>query len=218
MIDWIIEVLELFDQSLSTVFRALFILELYLKTCNKSLKVSDLHLIGVVSMLIASKIEEVKVIKINTIVVDICKNKFDKEQIKEKEKEIVLKLMNQLNLPTMYDYLSSLINTIKLSSRHKKFIRNYSIILLKMFLFSYDIINVYSFEELACYSLIISLKLFEHSKKIQSAQKFILKIIKMGSLDKRQILDNLNYLKDFASEFENEFSFNNLQINSKILN
>jgi cyclin B len=218
MVDWIIEVLEIFDQSLSTMFRALFILELYLKTCKTPLKISDLHLIGVVSMLIASKIEEVKVIKMESIIVDICKYKFEKQQIIDKEQEIVTKLMGQLNLPTVHDYLSAVTNIIQLSPKDKRLVKNYSNILLKMFLFSYDIMNVYSFSELACYSLIISLKLFEHSRKVPSVQKLILKIIKMGCLDKGQILDNLNYLRDYASEFQGKFPFNNLQINSEITN
>lgn len=218
MVDWIIEVLDIFDQSFSTTFRALFILELYLKTCNNSLKISDLHLIGVVSMLIASKIEEVKVIKMESIIVDICKYKFEKQQIIDKEQEIVISLMGQLNLPTVYDYLSSIINIIELPVKDRTLVNNYSNILVKMFLFSYDITNVYSSPELACYSLIISLKLFEHSKKVQSVQKYILKIIRKGNLDKRQILDNLNFLRDYASEFQSKFPFNNLQINSEISN
>ena len=214
MIDWIIEVLGIFNQSSKTIFRSILILELYLKLTSQIHSVTDLHLLGVVAMFIASKLEEVQNIKLKSVIEDICKFKFTKKEILEKEKDVCLVVKFAMNEGTMHDYTSSLFSLLELPKIYGPSVQKYSVLLQKMFLFSYDIMNVYKFEELVAYSTIISMKLFEHSNKSFSSQKYIQKILKLTGVEKSQILDNLNFLRDFASDFQTKFAFNNLQINA----
>jgi hypothetical protein len=213
MIDWMIEVLGIFNQKTCTIFRSVFILELYLKMTKKVHTVTDLHLLGVVSMFLSSKLEEIQTIKLKSIIEDICKFKFSKKEILKKEKDVCMVVGFALNMGTMHDYTVSLFSLLELPKYFNRSIQKYSILLQKMFLYSYSIMNVYKYEELVAYSTIISLKLFEHSEDSFKSSKYIQKILKFTGVDKSQILDNLNFLRDFASDFQSSFSFNNLQIN-----
>lgn len=215
MIDWIIEVLSIFNQGPRTVFRAILLLELFLKKTKRSQGVADLHLLGVVCMFLASKQEEVRILKFKSVFEDICKFKFTRQQILEKEREVCSVLRFNLNAGTMFEYTTSLFSLLDLPKPFAESVRKYSILLQKMFLFSYNIMNVYRFEELAVYSTIISMKLFEHSNPGFSSLKSIQKILKLSGVDKSQILDNLNFLRDYASDFQQKFPFNNLQINGE---
>ena len=61
-----IEVLGIFRQSTETIFRSIFFLDLYLKLEGKARAVQDLHLLGVVAMFLASKLGEVRPLKMKT--------------------------------------------------------------------------------------------------------------------------------------------------------
>ena len=53
-------------------------MDLLFKNTTKKLQVSDLHLVGVVSMFSAAKYEEIYPFKLNVIYDKICRKKFTK--------------------------------------------------------------------------------------------------------------------------------------------
>lgn len=59
MIDWMIEVLKIYKQKEQTIFKSIFIMDLFFIKCPEKIKNSQLHLIGTVCLMIASKNEEV---------------------------------------------------------------------------------------------------------------------------------------------------------------
>jgi hypothetical protein len=61
MIDWMLEVYGNYRRSTSndTYFRSVCIMDMYLKKCNKLLNDPDLHLIGISSMFLATKLEDI---------------------------------------------------------------------------------------------------------------------------------------------------------------
>lgn len=63
-----IEVLSSFNCTSSTFFLSVDIMDNYLKLETSKLESRDIHLIGVTSMLIASKIEEVIPFRIGTVI------------------------------------------------------------------------------------------------------------------------------------------------------
>ena len=211
MIDWIIEVLSLFKQQNKTIFRAIHLLDLFLKCEKKSRSVQELHLLGIICMFVASKLCEVKPLPIARVVNDIAKNKFTKETILTQEQELMETINFKLNYSTIFCYSSCIFRISNLPQNCIASIEKYSILLQKMFLYSYDILNVFSYHQLALYSAIISLKLFQHSHSNFNPQKTIYHLIKSSGISKGQILENLNYLRDFASNFKSNFPFNRLQ-------
>lgn len=76
MIDWMSEVLNTFKTSDQTYFLSVNIMDRYFKQVNRELKSNELHLVGVVSMFIASKYEDVIPLLMKTVVSKIGHNKF----------------------------------------------------------------------------------------------------------------------------------------------
>ena len=75
----------------------------YLRKCNRSLEVKDLHLVGVTSMFSAAKYEEIHPLKLGTIYDKIARKKFSKTDILDKESDIVGALDFKLETPSIYD-------------------------------------------------------------------------------------------------------------------
>lgn len=218
LIDWVIEVMELFGQSQKTIFRSIFIIEAYLKQSYWMSDLRELHLIGAVSILIASKLEEIRCIKINVLVNQICKNKFSQHEILFKEIEIFKILQEQINYPTQIEYYNVLFELLEIPKQITPKINQCSNILLKMFMLSYDIQNTYSDKDLVSYSIIISLKLFGYFNSFFNSQTYILKVVKFAKLEKNQILEKLNHLREFANNFDDYFPFHNLKTDLMIIN
>ena len=214
--DWIIEVLSIFKQSNETTFRALHLMDLYLKHEKQTQTLRDLHLTGVVCMFIASKLHAVIPIKLPQLVREIAKNKFTSDEIQRKEITVLRKIEFRTNMATVFCFSSCLFEISTIPKTFKTAIKKYAMLLQKMFVFSYDIVNAFSPDQLAVYAVIISLKLFEHSYGGFGGQKIIFHLIKLSCLPKGQILENLGFLRDFASNFKEKFPFNRLK-NSKTL-
>ena len=70
------------------------------------LKLSELHLIGITCMFIASKYEEIDPLFVGTVVMRIGKNKYSLDTILNKEKEILNILRFRLNaVPTVLEFV-----------------------------------------------------------------------------------------------------------------
>lgn len=81
MIDWMVEVLTTFKASEQCFFTAVTLMDRYFKKTDFILGSSDLHLIGVTTMFIASKYEDVVQFSLETIVQKVGHSKFSKQQI-----------------------------------------------------------------------------------------------------------------------------------------
>lgn len=212
MVDWMIEVLTIYKQSTATMFRSIYLLDLYLKLEKERVKTEEFHLIGITIMFITSKVEELKPLVLREIIEEIGKSKFSKNQILNKEKKILKILKFDTNQVTIACFSSILFELLQLPASIRSSIEKYAILLQKMYWYSYDIVNVFTCKQLAVYSSIISLKLFEHSHKEFSSGVFISRLIKLSEIKKECLVDNLNFLRDFASNFRQEFSFNHIKV------
>jgi hypothetical protein len=67
MIDWMVEVLCSYKCSEQTFFCAVFMMDEYFRKSPRRLKVSELHLSGVVAMWTASKYEEIYPLRLRTL-------------------------------------------------------------------------------------------------------------------------------------------------------
>jgi len=67
MIDWVIEVLTNFYCDDQTFFIAISLMDRYLKHCQHPQKISSLHILGVTSMFIASKFEDINPLRMKTV-------------------------------------------------------------------------------------------------------------------------------------------------------
>jgi len=79
MIDWMVEVLTVFKKSDATYFVAINILTTYFKAMDKPVPQSDLHILGIVCMLIASKYEDVVPLSMKTVIEKIGHSKYTRQ-------------------------------------------------------------------------------------------------------------------------------------------
>ena len=89
MIDWMVEVLTTFKCHDQTFFLAVNLMDRYFKDTQKQLKGSELHLVGIISMFVASKYEDVIPLLMKTVINKIGHNKFDIPTIEQKEIELL---------------------------------------------------------------------------------------------------------------------------------
>lgn len=81
MMDWMVEVLKIYQQREETIFRAFFLLDYFLWKCPEKVPGKKLHLIGTICLMIASKNTEVQYIHTDQVVKNIAYDKFSKEEI-----------------------------------------------------------------------------------------------------------------------------------------
>lgn len=92
MVDWIMEVLGHFQSELSyqTFFRSIFIMDHFLKYTSIQLTNEHIHLIGLTSMYIASKYEDIFHIRITDFSRRAAHDKYSTDQIRETEMIILM--------------------------------------------------------------------------------------------------------------------------------
>lgn len=162
MMDWIIEVLKIYQQREETIFRAIFLLDYFLWKCPQSFPSKQLHLLGTVCLMIASKSEEVSYIHLKSVVKNIVYDKFTKEQLKETEM-IVLQVINfRVNIPSIYDLCRCAFRLLNFKEKRiETFFHNSSLLVAKTCLFSLEVLNSFSYDEIAALSMIMVLKIIE---------------------------------------------------------
>lgn len=89
MVDWMIEVLSVFDSTEETFFLAVNIMDLFFWKTQSFYKNENVHLIGVAAMFIASKFQEIYPISLNQFVHKIGHDQFNASDIKKMECKIL---------------------------------------------------------------------------------------------------------------------------------
>jgi len=105
MVDWMIEVLTNFKCDDLTFFFAVSLMDRYFKGCSGVMQVSDLHIIGVTSMFLASKYEDIYPLKMKTVFEKIGHSKLDINVIKKLELDIMKIIDYKIHVPTVLDFL-----------------------------------------------------------------------------------------------------------------
>ena len=104
-----IEVLSSFTCTQNTFFVSIDIMDSFLTKTNKCFEVKDIHIIGVTSMLLASKMEEIIPFKVSTVVEKMTHGKMTKKSIVDMENEILQTLgFKLLDSPSLYIFVEFL--------------------------------------------------------------------------------------------------------------
>jgi Cyclin, N-terminal domain len=109
MVDWMVEVLSVFNCSDRTLFLSVRLMDLFFKKENNTLGIEELHVIGVVCMMIASKYEDIKNLSMNTIYDKIGHQRLPKSYLINIEKRILQAIEYKVCIPTVLDFLDPLI-------------------------------------------------------------------------------------------------------------
>lgn len=103
MLDWMIEVVSSYKFNAKTYFSSVYLMDRYFQAEDTRLPITKLHIIGVISMLIATKMDEVYPLKVKTVFEKIVHKKIDKKELVDMEARIVEKLDFTLNVWSFYD-------------------------------------------------------------------------------------------------------------------
>ena len=167
MIDWMFEVLTIYQQRDSTIFKSIFLLDLYYSNKKEKIPLEELHLLGIVCMMVASKSEEVKFIKLDAVINTIGRGKFTKEQILAKEIELLSLIGFRTSYPTIYELLRCAFRLIEVRDGRAFFERS-ALLLAKMCLCSYEMLTSFTLKEISLCCIIIALKLSEKVAEFNS--------------------------------------------------
>jgi hypothetical protein len=105
MVDWMIEVLTNFKCDDQTFFLAVSIIDRFFKNKQEVREVSDLHIIGVTTMFIASKYEDIYPLKMKMVYEKIAHKKLAIEKIKSLEMDVLKVINYRIPAPTSHDFL-----------------------------------------------------------------------------------------------------------------
>ncbi len=109
MIDWMVEVLSAYNSDPQTFSLSVQILDMFLAKTKNVLTNNDVHLIGICSMYIASKMEDIVPLRMNHVKSKISHNKFTEKEIKKKEKAILETINFEVINTSTYDFIRTFI-------------------------------------------------------------------------------------------------------------
>ncbi len=167
MVDWMIEVLTNFKCDEQTFFSAVNILDRYLKEKRPARELSELHIIGVTCMFLASKNEDIYPLRMSMVYEKIGHKKLPIETIKNYERDILATLDYMLNIPTSYDFLTTYLKKLypKPDTPDRQLIEKMAVYLAKMTLHDYELCTSKKPSLLAVSELYVSLKICEQLRK-----------------------------------------------------
>nr|GMD10770.1 G2/mitotic-specific cyclin S13-7-like [Ipomoea batatas] len=143
LIDWLIEVHKKFKLMPESLYLSINIMDRFLST--KTVPIRDFQLVGISSMLIACKYEEISAPQVSDFL-DVCGNAYAREQILATEKSIMGTLEWHFTTPTIYVFL---VRFIKASIPADKEIENMAFFLAELGLLNYSTVIHYCPSKLA---------------------------------------------------------------------
>lgn len=116
LIDWMFEVLIAYQSEESTIALTMHVLDCFLYK-SKNYTNSDLHLIGVTSMFIASKAEDLIPFNMQIVKQKIAHNKFSEREIKNMEKTIIVAIDFKILYSSASDFIRTYIYDFKFNNK-----------------------------------------------------------------------------------------------------
>ena len=104
MVDWMVEIFTIIQTNDITFFTAVNVMDKFFYKSEKSYQPSDLHLIGICSIFIASKFCDINPIRLKFLIEKIGHGKFNKDEIIKMEENILSTLQYDILKPTIYDF------------------------------------------------------------------------------------------------------------------
>ena len=204
-----IEVLSSFNCTSNTFFVSLDILDSYMTKSKKQFNTKDIHLLGVTSMLIASKMEEIIPFKVSTIVEKMTHGKIKHKSIVKTEFDI-LKVMNfkMLSSPSLFVFIEFLL--VKMNFHQSKTFPDIVKVVTyisKMIMHDYSILIKFPLKYLASSCIYICLKIVEQVNVEFKTKYYVDKLKTLLHLKEQTFYHSSEVLLDLAKNFEKKFPF-----------
>lgn len=123
MVDWMYEIFASYYSEPKTFFLCVHIMDTFLSRTFYSVSNEEIHLLGLCCIYIASKMEDLFPIHLSHIVSKIGYNKFTKEQIQQKEKEILATIDFDIVNNSCFDFINAFL--LDFSFNNNEIVKNY---------------------------------------------------------------------------------------------
>ena len=165
MIDWMVEVLTNFKCNDQTYFMSVSLMDRYLKQKKEKKLIGELHIIGVASMFLGSKYEDILPLRMDLVAEKIAHRKLPIESIKQYEHDILTTLDYFLQSPTILEFMKRYMKGMETVLKEEiGLIEKMSLYLAKMSTHDYYFCNVKP-SNIAISSIYVALKICEQLKK-----------------------------------------------------
>ena len=191
LINWLIEVHLKFKLKENTLFLSINLIDNFLSK-NNNLNRKFLQLVGISSLLIASKYEEIFPPKINDFIF-ICDNAYNKNEILNMEKLILNSIDFNINFPTIFNFFE-IYNQFFIFDKKIYF---FCLFIIELTLLEIKFLN-YSADEICASAIYFSMKIFNiQNENFEIFTKFSYLMIKNCILDLINLFDinNFNNIK-----------------------
>ncbi len=121
MVDWMIEVLYAYSSDTPTFYLSVHILDSYIAKTSNILTNQEIHLLGICSLFIASKSEDIIPLRMTHVKGKIGHSKFSESEIKAKERNILQTIDFNIITTSTYDFIRTFI--FDFNHNNKEFIR-----------------------------------------------------------------------------------------------
>lgn len=184
-------------------------MDVYLQKTNKMLETKDIHLIGVTSMLLASKMEEIIPFKVSTVVDKMTHGKMKPKEVVDCETEILTALnFKLLEQPSIYVFVEFLL--VKLGFHDNPLSEDVNKVvtyITKMLLHDYSLITKYPLKYLGASCIYICFKIIEQVNRDFKTKVFVEKLKLMLDLNEQTFYASSESLLALAKTFEKTFPF-----------
>lgn len=177
----------------------------YFKACKHVLPMSDLHIIGVVSMFLASKYEDVIPLSLKIVYNKVGHKKLSTDQILSREIEVLEALeFNLMRQTTLYEQIE------RLAEEHLKDdykgLRKYYNYYARLVQFDYETLNIYTTSELAVSILWVAVEVLEKRKKRTIRTKTIFsRLLEMAKVSEEQALECCEAIRELKKCFGEKY-------------
>ena len=209
MVDWMIEVLSSFNCNANTFFVSLDIMDGYLSRTNKRMDVRQIHLIGVTSMLLASKQEEIIPFKVSTVVEKMTHGKIIARDIVLMEIDMLQTMnFNLLQNPSLFVMIEFLLVKMEfhLSKSYKDIVKVITYV-SKMLMHDFSIISKFQLKYLAASCIYICLKIVEQVNNEFDTKYYVDKLRKLLNLNESTFFTSSERVLNLAKTFETKFPY-----------
>ena len=204
-----IEVLSSFNCTTNTFFVAIDIMDTYFAKSPRIFDTKDIHMIGVTSMLLASKMEEIIPFKVSTVVEKMTHGKMKAKDVVECETDILMALnFKLLEQPSIFIFVEFLL--VKLGFHDNPLnddINKVVTYISKMLMHDYSLITKYSLKYLAASCIYICFKIIEQVNPDFKTKACVEKLKVMLDLNEQTFYASSENLLALAKTFEKTFPY-----------
>ena len=204
-----IEVLCSYKCTDMTFFIAVHYMDMYFQKTAVKHELNDLHLIGVASMYVATKYEEICPLRISVMQSKISHSKFSKEEIKAKETDILTALNFECSPVTILNFLEIGMETLKLkealSDSLYTHLAKLSVYIAKMVMHEYELLAKFTQSEFAVACIYIGLKIVQQLEPAFKIEAFAYKLRVAFDISENVFFECSQNCLDLAKNFETKY-------------